>query len=86
MPEYFIFALYTQILNNSLTAALVNLNDVILNATVSGVASDPMDLTAAVYLLGATVNRLGNQTFQPATSEVCMYTTMNYLLAYTYKF
>ena len=68
------FALCTQILNNSLTAVLVKLNDVILNATVSGVASsDPTDLTAAAYLLSATVNRLGNQMVQPAISEVCMY-------------
>ena len=45
-----------------------------LNATVSGVASSgPMELTAAAYLLSATVNRLGNQTVQPAISEVCMY-------------
>ena len=52
----------------------MNLNDVILNATVSRVASDPMDLTAPAYLLSATVNRLvGNQAVQPAISEVSMY-------------
>ena len=62
-----------QILNGSVIDALVKLNDVILNATVS---SDPMDLTAAAYLLSATVNRLGNQTVQSAISEVCMYITI----------
>ena len=52
-------------------AALMNLSDVILNATVSGVASEPEDLTAAAYLLSATVNRLENETVEPAISEVC---------------
>ena len=66
----------TQILDGSLTAALMNLNDVLLNATVSGVASEPEDLTAVAYLLSATVNRLGNQTVEPAISQVCRGTRM----------
>lgn len=43
------------------------LNDVILNDTVE---SEPESLTAAAYLLSATVSGLGNQTVEPLTSEV----------------
>ena len=63
----------TQILNGSLTAALMNLNDALLNATMSGVDSEPEDLIAAASLLSATVDRLGNQIVEPAISEVCVY-------------
>ena len=58
--------------------ALLHLNGVILNATVSGVGSDLDDLTAAAYLLSEIVNRLGNETVEPAISEVCRY-TIDYL-------
>ncbi len=43
------------------------LNDVILNNTAE---SEPESLTAAAYLLSATVSGLGSQTVEPATSEV----------------
>ena len=51
----------------------MNLNDALLNATMSGVDSEPEDLIAAASLLSATVDRLGNQTVEPAISEVCVY-------------
>ena len=44
------------------------LNDVILNNTVE---SEPVSLTAAAYLLSATVSGLGSQRVESATSEVC---------------
>ena len=44
------------------------LNDVVLNDTVE---SEAVSLTAAAYLLSATVSGLGSQRVEPATSEVC---------------
>lgn len=46
------------------------LNDVILNNTVDP-ESEPVSLTAAAYLLSATVSGLGSQRVESATSEVC---------------
>ena len=50
----------------------MNLNDIVLNATVSGIDSEGLNLTAAAYLLSAIVNRLGNQTVESAISQVSM--------------
>ena len=49
----------------------MNLNtDIIQNSTVYS-EGEPEDPAATVYLLSATINELGNQTVEPATSEVC---------------
>lgn len=53
----------------------MNLNDVILNATVT-VDSDPVGLAAAAYLLSATVSGLGSQSVGSSISEVCLHATM----------
>ena len=45
----------------------MKLNDVILNNTID---SEPVSLTAAAYLLSATVSGLGSQTVEPVISEV----------------
>ena len=58
--------------NGSLIAVLVNLNDAILNTTTERINNEPEDLTAAAYLLSATVSGLESQTVEPAISEVCL--------------
>ena len=50
----------------------MNLNDVILNTTMERINSEPEDLIAAAYFLSATVSGLGNQTVEPAISEVML--------------
>ena len=40
---------------------------------------EPGDLSAAAYLLSATANRLGNQTFEPNISEVHMHVCKLYI-------
>jgi hypothetical protein len=53
--------------------ALTNLNDDITQRpTLYNVVAEPEDLAAVAYLLSATVNELGNQTVEPATSQVCV--------------
>ena len=50
----------------------MNLNtDIIQSPTVYN-EDEPEDSAATVYLLSATVNELGNQTVEPATSQVCV--------------
>ena len=48
----------------------MKLNHLVLNATVSGVASEPENLTAAAYLLSSIVHQLEDQTVEPAISQV----------------
>ena len=61
-----------QTLNDSLRAALMSLNTTIQSPTAYGVANEPENFTVAVtYILSTTVTRLGNQTVEPAISEVC---------------
>ena len=61
-----------QSLNGSSTAVLMNLNDLILNPTAfrGSDGSEPVSLTAVAYLLSVSVNGLGNQTVEPAISDV----------------
>ena len=62
-----------QILNGSLTAALMTLNTDIIQSPTLYNEGEPEVLAAAVYLLSATVNELGNQTVEPVISQVCVW-------------
>ena len=63
-----------QALNGSLTAALMNLGDVIKRSTSSSYRADSepeVFVAAATYLLSSIINSLENQTVDPAISQVC---------------
>ena len=62
----------------------MKLNHVVLNATVSGVANEPENLTAAAYLLSSIVHRLEDQTIEPAISQVAVAACMNKNVYYIY--